>query len=123
MRGRSKFAFRLCLSRLPDARVNPEDNGAAACADHASAIEDRQTPGRTISRIPQLYRVNGLVVKADDDLMSATSGLWMGIRLAKPLAEKRNQQSAYGGNDGTFHRIGGQQRAIGVHERDSYSAL
>jgi phage terminase large subunit-like protein len=67
------------------------------------------------------HRVNGLVMKADDDLMSATRGLCMGIRFARVLDPNRGAiVGAYRGNDGSFRRIGQQQRALGVDDADSY---
>jgi hypothetical protein len=51
---------------------------------------------------------NGVVVKVDDDLLSGTRQICMGIRFAQPLLPDRAGQSgaAMRGWDGTFHRRG-----------------
>jgi phage terminase large subunit-like protein len=58
------------------------------------------------------HRENGLVVKQDDDLMSATRTLCTGIRFAKPLDNQLRRDP--------FYRPNTSQRAIGADDPDSY---
>jgi hypothetical protein len=63
------------------------------------------------------HRENGVVNKVDDDLLSATRQVVMGIRHAKVLADDRPSQtnSPYRGWDGSFtRRRDGQRQADGL---------
>jgi hypothetical protein len=61
------------------------------------------------------HRVNNLVHKVDDDLLSAIRILCMQIRSAKVLVAGRPGQSgAYRGWDGSFSRQNGARMATGI---------
>jgi phage terminase large subunit-like protein len=61
------------------------------------------------------HRENGLVVKLDDDMLSATRTLCTGIRFAKVLDSQRQRDP--------FYRPNTSQRAIGADDPDSYWGL
>lgn len=102
---------KLGLNMRPTWAVFPDSNYNFEAG--ISEMEQRMASGRLkvashlgdwLDEFRQYHRVNGLVHKVDDDLLSATRQLVMDIRFAKPLSENRDAPGAYRGWDGSFRR-------------------